>query len=655
METTIECSCSSAGFCNRRQAKIPNLHWSKCRNGQCEVIDKLYRDKAEPRPSQPVVADASTIGTQIRQRIKEETGVELTCGSCLAFLKSLNRTTEHNHEAIVIKLASEVPWPQEWREKNTRRRDVISAMIADIVPLVNRPEPKILASGLSWAVCVNAAPRPVSSLQETIDSILSEGWQDVTVFAEPDTTDAKGASRTIVRPETIAPQIFSDLGPKGRYGAYQNFVQSMADMLLLYPEATAFLYVQDDVKFARGTRQLLERDLWPSQRTGIVSPYCPNFTGYKAETPQLRRINYKNLMGALAYAMPRNAVEEMLALPLVQTWKGGVKQTLTGHNRKALDAFAGHAMAESERKVFFYTHSLCEHFSPRGNSLGNSSVGNGNNVGFRREFLMVKANPVDHFTAPWVTWDCHGEQQFSTPEPETTGPVSVIVPGYGLADLTIDCLQALAKSTISVHLIYVDNGSDEEDFEYIKAFAQSHFEKSICIRNATNKGYTFACNQGLAIAPKNHHVLMLNNDCRVNPDCVKTLTVHLEWHPKTASVAPLTNDKGICSINRAQNRLAAGPTGRRKRVIPLDVLPWFCCMLNRDAVAAVPELPKDAAVSSGLAVDDWWSRQLNAKGWQHLLCCDAFAEHDHSATFKEAGINRRAEQRKAARWLQQHG
>lgn len=528
-------------------------------------------------------------------------------------------------------------------------------IVAEIVPPVERPAPTVTSPELIWAVCINAAPRPVSSLQETIDSVLSEGWQDVTVFSEPGTEQATGAARTIIRPNTIAPQIFNDLGPNGRFGAFQNFVQSMADMLILYPQATALLYVQDDVRFATGTRELLERDLWPSQRTGIVSPYCPNFTGYRAETQQLRRINYKNLMGALAYAMPRDAVEEMLRLPLVQSWKGGVKQILTGHNRKALDAFAGHAMAELERKVFFYTHSLCEHFSPRGNSLGNSSVGNGNNVGFRREFSMVKAKPVDHFPAPWVTWDCRCEQKFPTPEPETTAPVSVIVPGYGLPDLTIDCLQALAKSTIPVHLIYVDNGSDEDDFEYIKSFAKSHFEKSICIRNATNKGFTFACNQGLAIAPKNHHVLMLNNDCRVELDCIETLAVHLEWHPMTASVAPLTNDNGICSIKRPQNKLAAGPTGKRRRVIPLDVLPWFCCMLNRDAVALVPELPRDSAVSSGLAVDDWWSKQLTAKGWQHLLCCDAFAEHDHSATFKEAGINRRQEQRKAAKWLQQHG
>ena len=599
------------------------------------------------------------IGSQLRKVIEKEIGRTLTCGDCIGYLNGLNSQETHDHNAIVKHLHANFPWPIEWREKHPNRKEAISALISSVVPApISEPSKPIeppRSSDLVWAVCINAATRPISSLQETIDSVLSEDWTNITVFAEPDTETASGACRTIQRPETVSPRIFDMLGPAGRFGAYQNFVQSMADMLVLHPDATAFLYVQDDVIFAPGTKELLERDLWPSQRTGIVSPYCPNFKGYRAETPRLKRINDRNLMGALCYAMPREAVEEMLRLPLVQTWKGGVRQTLVGHNRKALDAFAGHAMAALNRKVFFYTHSMCEHYSPRGNSLGNSSVGNGNNIGYRREFSQVKERPVDHFPAPWVTWDARCEQQFSTPEPEKTGPVSVIVPGYGLPDLTIDCLQALTKSTMPVHLIYVDNGSDEEDFEYVKAFAQSQFTNTICIRNATNKGFTFACNQGLAIAPKSHHVLMLNNDCRVEPDCVETLAVHLEWHPKTASAAPLTNDKGICSIHRVQNKMAAGPTGRRKRVIPLGVLPWFCCMLHRDAVALVPELPSSPAVSSGLAVDDWWSKQLTAKGWQHLLCCDAFAEHDHSATFKDAGINRKAEQRKAAKWLRQHG
>jgi GT2 family glycosyltransferase len=356
-------------------------------------------------------------------------------------------------------------------------------------------------------------------------------------------------------------------------------------------------------------------------------------------------------MGALCYAMPRDAVEEMVRLPLVQSWKGGVKQRLPGHHRKALDAFAGHAMAALERKVFFYTHSMCEHYSPRGNQLGNSAVGNGNNVGFRREFARVQERPVDHFSAPWVTWDCRGEQRFSTPRPDRIGPVAVIVPGYGLPEVTMRCLDALAESTIDFRLVYVDNGSEPEDFERVKQHVLKHFRRTTIIRSHMNRGFTWAVNEGLKLF-QGYHCLILNNDCRVEPQTIETLATHLEWHPQVASVAPLTNDKGACSLRRQAIRLAAGPTGRRLRVVPMSVLPWFCAMLHRDAIKIVPQLPDAAEVSSGLAVDDWWSRQLSARGWRHLLCCDTFAEHDHATTFRAAGINRRQEQRKAARWLQ---
>lgn len=95
-----------------------------------EAIKKMQAVK-QTRPT-PAVA-LSDIGTQIRKRIREQAKVELTCGTCLQFLRSLNETDQHEHEAIVEFMSAEFPWPAEWREKNTQRRQAISAMIADIV------------------------------------------------------------------------------------------------------------------------------------------------------------------------------------------------------------------------------------------------------------------------------------------------------------------------------------------------------------------------------------------------------------------------------------------------------------------------------------------------------------------------------------------
>jgi hypothetical protein len=610
---------------------------------------------AQPKPVKrhdpPSVSD---VGTLLTAAIETANGRPVTCGDCRAYLRTLDQTTEHDFCAIVRKLYAEISWSQEFRKENPDLKEAIETLVTQIVPRPPEPVPAIVwrSAELRWVVAITAAPRPVSSLQETIDSLAGEGWHNPIVFAEPGTPQAERC-RWIQRPQTIAPPMFEALGPGGRYGAHQNFVQSMADTLQLDADATAIMYVQDDVKFTPGTRELLERDLWPSQRTGIVSAYCPNFRGYRSETPYLRRITQKNLIGALCYAMPRQAVEEMIATKHVHTWKGGVRTALSGHNRKALDAFAGHAMHAVGRKCFFYSHSLVEHFAPQGNRVDNSACRNGNNTGLRREWQQVKTRPVEHFPAPWVTWDCRGEQRFPTPRPDRIGPVAVIVPGYGLSEVTLRCLDALAESTIDFRLVYVDNGSKPEDFDRVKQRILKHFRRTTIIRSHINQGFTWAVNEGLKLF-SGYHTLILNNDCRVEPKTIETLATHLEWHPQVASVAPLTNDKGACSLRRQAIRLAAGPTGRRLRVVPMGVLPWFCAMLHRDAIKLAPQLPVAAEVSSGLAVDDWWSRQLTAKGWRHLLCCDTYAEHDHATTFKAAGINRRQEQRKAARWLQKN-
>jgi hypothetical protein len=78
-------------------------------------------------------------------------------------------------------------------------------------------------------------------------------------------------------------------------------------------------------------------------------------------------------------------------------------------------------------------------------------------------------------------------------------------------------------------------------------------------------------------------------------------------------------------------------------------------LLNREALSIVNQLPTAEQMVSGLGVDDWWSLQLARKGWKHLICHTAFAVHDHKATFRAAGINRREEQQRAIQWLSRNG
>lgn len=517
-----------------------------------------------------------------------------------------------------------------------------------------------------WAVVITHAPRLMATVEQTVASLRENGWDDITIFAEPGCSQIEGVN-WIQRPDTIAAPVFSPerIGPDGLFGAYQNFVQSMADILIAKPDADSILYVQDDVLFAPGTRAFLERDLWPSKRSGIVSPYCPNQAEYRAETPFLRRIIQPYLIGALCYAMPADAIREMLALPLVQTWKGGVRVSFdAGWKKKALDAFAGKAMEKLKRKVHYYTHSMVRHFEPEPVQHRNSSIAGGKVKGLRKEWSYVENIDVsERFRTGWVRYNLNGSQRFG-PMPEiSTDPIHVIIPMFGLPGLTGRCIHHVARSTTRVNICVINNGSRPEEIEQVVKILDGCHREFTVINNPENLGFTTAVNQGLELSA-GRHVLVLNNDCRVSTTCLENMRVHLEWHGKVAAICPLTNDHGECSIRRPEHsenvsfpEISVDPDVMQKAlngpmvVSTMHRLPWFCCLLHRDAVAEIPRLPEDDAVKSGLGVDDWWCRRAVKKGWKLLIAYDAFAQHDHMTTFKHHGIDRKSLQAEARRWL----
>jgi len=134
-----------------------------------------------------------------------------------------------------------------------------------------------------WAVGITTAPRPVPTIGLCVQSLIRTGFNELTVFADNGVVLPKFADgvRVVRRPDTVAPKRFPIDGPK--FGAWANFVQMLADLLVLYPDAQAIFTVQDDVGFCQGLRAFLEHDLWPSGNVGLVSPYCPNAPGCDGE------------------------------------------------------------------------------------------------------------------------------------------------------------------------------------------------------------------------------------------------------------------------------------------------------------------------------------------------------------------------------------
>ncbi|MCA9080851.1 MAG: glycosyltransferase family 2 protein [Planctomycetaceae bacterium] len=525
----------------------------------------------------------------------------------------------------------------------------------------------------TWAVGITTAPRPVPMLKHCVASTLATGWlpDELTVFAD-NNADLHGVPvdvRIVRRPQTIAPNRFEITGSK--FGAWANFVQTLADLRALHPEADTIFTIQDDVTFCAGLRKFLDDDLWPSSNVGLVSPYCPNARGddnrgvyIDDRTIGCRRIKHRYLIAGQTYIFPRHVVDQILDHPLSTHWRGRFKGQVTDiTDKKALDAYVGEVTRRLGLRRYFYNPSLAQHEEPPGRQRSNSSLkGHGRHLGFRRagRFIGHETPAAAAFVGhePHLRYDQpSGDQRFRTPRPDVThARLSVVIPAIDGVDLTERCLQHLAqqRGDLRLQIIYIDNGSQPGVIDQVRQIARQHGLPLQVIANPTNVGYTRAINQGLEAAA-GEHVLLLNNDCFVGPNCLQRLYKHLLWHPRTAAVGPLTGDHGHNSLRHRHRRQQAGMhikriTGhwneahvgarlcQREFIVSEKVLPFFCTLLHRDAIAEVGLL--DEAFTSGLAADDDWCLRAGRLGWQCLVACDAFAAHLHQTTFRRQHLQR---------------
>jgi hypothetical protein len=475
---------------------------------------------------------------------------------------------------------------------------------------------------LKWAACFTIAPRKAESWQRSIQSCQAAGWNPV-CFAEPGLLKNIDVP-WIQRPETIAPSIFKSLGPGGLFGAHQNFMQTLADTLASNPDAEMILYAQDDAFFPPGSKEFLESIVWP-KGAALLSLWCSSGFDYPRDQPGLCRTPKPGIIGAVAWIMPRATAEFLVTSKFMHDWQGGKART-SGHNRRVLDLATGNALAAEGRHALYFTHSIVDHFEP---VAGNSSIGNGPNIGYRKSHRYVGNNATCQ-----SMMEVYGYVQ---------EPVHVVIPAHENVELTLSCIAAVKAQTVPVHICYVDNGSCCETVQEIRA-ALKGTDHSV-IWNQHNAGFTKAVQQGID-RRQGRHVLLLNNDCRMQPGCLAAMLAELSGD-HISSVCPVTNDQGRCSVKNPLNaRLQREGTSRTS-----PVLPWFCCLLNREALGVIDQLPIDTEMESGLGVDDWWSRELAKRGWQHVITGQAYADHDHMTTFKALGINRGELQAAAIEWL----
>jgi hypothetical protein len=91
-------------------------------------------------------------------------------------------------------------------------------------------------------------------------------------------------------------------------------------------------------------------------------------------------------------------------------------------------------------------------------------------------------------------------------------PVAIVILTWNGLTITQRCLTSIREKTrnVSYHLIVIDNGSTDGTVEWL----QSQHDVTL-ITNSENRGFAAGVNQGIAAAPPDHDILLLNNDTEI--------------------------------------------------------------------------------------------------------------------------------------------
>jgi len=159
-----------------------------------------------------------------------------------------------------------------------------------------------------------------------------------------------------------------------------------------------------------------------------------------------------------------------------------------------------------------------------------------------------------------------------------TTAVDIVIVNWNAGALLRDCVAALDTSTAAgrLHVIVVDNASTDGSAEELVVTAA----RLSVIRNAENRGFAAACNQGAAVghAPL---LLFLNPDVRVAPDTIAQTVNFLAEPTQTATGIVgirLLDRQGRTSRTCARRPTVAAMLLRTlflDRIMPNTVLPHF--------------------------------------------------------------------------------
>lgn len=251
---------------------------------------------------------------------------------------------------------------------------------------------------------------------------------------------------------------------------------------------------------------------------------------------------------------------------------------------------------------------------------------------------QVARGSGEHWQIPSVAVDEHAE---GVGEPARL-PATVVMVVYDNADLTRAALESLDRHTRTpCEWVLVDNGSGPAAQDVLRCWRARHTPARPVrvLRNATNRGYPAAANQGIEVA-RGEHVVLLNNDTEVRPGWLAALLAEAGERVGLVAAKILNFDGSIQSAGGIEHQPDGGfeiPCQGQDRLAPganvgraLSNAGGPAMLLTRGLLDAVGGF--DEAFSPGYFEDSDLSLRARAAGFTLRFAPRAEVYHHGKAT-----------------------
>jgi GT2 family glycosyltransferase/ubiquinone/menaquinone biosynthesis C-methylase UbiE len=228
-------------------------------------------------------------------------------------------------------------------------------------------------------------------------------------------------------------------------------------------------------------------------------------------------------------------------------------------------------------------------------------------------------------------------------------PCSIVIVSYNNKQIMQDCIESIRKNNInsSYELVVVDNASSDGVCEWLK-----EQEDIILIENKDNKGFGYACNQGVKAAAPENDIFFLNNDTVVMPNSIFWLRMGLYDNERNGAVGCMSNYVANGQmISEKLESIEDYYTYALNNNVPMENayelkvwLSGFAMLIARHAMDITGCF--DLCYGSGYYEDDDLGIRIQMAGYRSVLCRNSFIFHYGNKSFgrecavKQCQVNR---------------